>query len=69
MKVPSIYLTPRETEVVKWMADGKTADEIGTILGISGHTVKTLIIHARARLDVVNCTHLVAFSFRQGWLE
>lgn len=65
----NIRITPREREIVRWMAEGKTADEIGTILGISGHTVKTLVAHARMRLDVVNSTHLVAFAFRQGWVE
>lgn len=32
-------LTPRELEVLKWMYAGKTAQEIGMILGLSTHAV------------------------------
>jgi len=33
-------LTPREREVMQWLAEGKSNDEIGLILAISPHTVK-----------------------------
>ena len=33
-------LTPREREVMQWLAEGKSNEEIGLILGISAHTVK-----------------------------
>lgn len=60
---------PRETEVIRWVAEGKTADEIGTILGISGHTVKVTIMRARRRLDCVNSAQLVAKAMRGGIIE
>jgi hypothetical protein len=34
-------LSPREAECLEWAAQGKSAWEIGTILGISRHTVAT----------------------------
>jgi len=32
-------LTPRETEVLRWLSSGKSDRDIGTILGISPRTV------------------------------
>ncbi|AOY00489.1 LuxR family transcriptional regulator [Jeongeupia sp. USM3] len=39
-------LSPREREVLMWTAEGKTADEIGSILGISTRTVNYHIYNA-----------------------
>lgn len=36
----SLGLTPRECEVLAWIAEGKTNPEIAVILGLSHHTVK-----------------------------
>lgn len=36
----SLGLTPRECEVLAWIAEGKTNAEIAVILGMSHHTVK-----------------------------
>lgn len=33
-------LTPREREVMQWLAEGKSNEEISLILAISPHTVK-----------------------------
>lgn len=60
---------PRETEVIRWVSEGKTADEIGMILGISGYTVKTTIMRARERLDAVNSAQLVAKAMRGGIIQ
>ena len=64
-----IHVPKRETEIIHWMSEGKTADEIGTILGISGFTVKTMIIRARERLDAVNSAQLVAKAIRCGIIQ
>ena len=37
---PSELLSRREREVMDWLSEGKSNDEIGIILGISPHTVK-----------------------------
>lgn len=63
------HVTPRETEIINWLAKGKTADEIGIILGISGYTVKTITARARQRLDMVNCTQLCAMAVREGIIQ
>lgn len=45
-------LSPREAECLEWAAQGKSAWEIGTILGISRHTVATYLENAKAKLGV-----------------
>ena len=45
-------LTPRETEVLDWMAQGKSNSVIGDILGMSRHTVDTHVRSIYEKLDV-----------------
>ncbi|MEH2695606.1 helix-turn-helix transcriptional regulator [Rhizobium johnstonii] len=33
------HITPRETEIIKLLCDGKTGPEMATILSLSVHTV------------------------------
>jgi len=47
-------LTVREREVHGWLCEGKTNDEIGTILGISPHTVKNHLDRIYTKLGVEN---------------
>jgi DNA-binding CsgD family transcriptional regulator len=61
-----IHMTARETEITKWISHGKTAYEIGIILGISEPTIHHHISSARAKLDAMNSTHLVAKALRRG---
>ncbi|MGO1768149.1 hypothetical protein CAP48_14140 [Advenella sp. S44] len=44
----AIELTARQTDILKWIADGKTNDDIAHILGISSHTVN---YHTKQILD------------------
>ncbi|ANL02681.1 LuxR family transcriptional regulator protein [Rhizobium phage RHEph18] len=60
------HMTQRETEIIKWVSHGKTAYEIGIILGISEPTIHHHIASARAKLDAMNSTHLVAKALRRG---
>ena len=55
-------LTPRETEILSWVAAGKTAREIAVILGISSHTVRDYTKSARQKLDCVKSGQ-AAFAF------
>jgi LuxR family quorum-sensing system transcriptional regulator SolR len=57
---PELELTGREREVLRWTAAGKTADEVGTILGISERTVTFHITSSLVKLNVVNKTQAVA---------
>jgi DNA-binding CsgD family transcriptional regulator len=61
---PDIKVTDREREIIHWMAEGKTASEIGTILSISYITVNNHITSARAKFDAVNSMQLVAKAIR-----
>lgn len=61
-----LQITPREREVIHWMAEGKTMPEISTILGISYPTVNTHIRNAKQKAGVYKDTALVAFAFRHG---
>jgi len=49
-------LTPREIEVLRWTADGKTASEICSLLNISRSTVAFHIGNAMEKLEVSNKT-------------
>ncbi|MHB0953526.1 MAG: helix-turn-helix transcriptional regulator [Allorhizobium sp.] len=57
-------LSPRELEVLRWTAQGKTSVEIGQILSLSDHTVNAYMTNAIKKLDCVNRTQLVAKAIR-----
>jgi len=48
----SLGLTPRETEILYWIAQGKTSPEAGLILGISMNTVKKHVQNILPKLGV-----------------
>jgi len=53
-------LTPRESEVLRWVARGLTNKEVAAILGVSPHTVRTQLEHVFEKLDVHTRTAAVA---------
>lgn len=53
-------LTRRELECLLWAAQGKDQKSIGTILGISEHTVRNYLDVARLKLDCATTTQAVA---------
>ena len=62
-------LTPREREVLAWVAQGKSAWEIGEILDITKRTVDEHVQSAVRKLDAVNRTHAVALAVRDHVIE
>jgi DNA-binding CsgD family transcriptional regulator len=62
-------LTPRETEVLWWAAQGKSAWEIGEILHISKRTVDDHIQTANRKLGAANRTQAVAIAVREGLIR
>jgi LuxR family quorum sensing-dependent transcriptional regulator len=58
-------LTPREREVLTWVAQGKSAWEIGEILHIAKRTVDEHAQTAFRKLGAVNRAHAVAIAIRQ----
>lgn len=59
-------LSIRECECLLWAAQGKTADEMATILGISERTVRFHLNNASQKMDTVNTTQTVALAIAQG---
>lgn len=53
-------LSRRETQVLRWLREGKSNEEIGGILGISGLTVKNHLQRLYRVLGVSNRAHAVA---------
>ncbi len=58
-------LTPREAEVLFWVARGKTNDEIATVLGIGLTTVKKHLESTFAKLGVENRTAAAAMALER----
>ena len=62
-------LTPRELDVVRLVADGRSNDEIGATLGITTKTVEGHLRRLFERLAVQSRTELATRAVREGWLE
>jgi DNA-binding response OmpR family regulator/DNA-binding CsgD family transcriptional regulator len=52
VRQPDVPLTPRETEVLSWLAKGKTNRDIAEILGMSHRTVNKHLEHIFEKLGV-----------------
>jgi DNA-binding NarL/FixJ family response regulator len=63
---PSRALTPRQKEVVRLLAEGKTNKEIGVILGISTKTVETHRAQIMRRLELRSFSDLVLYAAREN---
>lgn len=62
-------LTVRERDVLSWVAMGKTAEEIGIILSISGHTVGEHLKKIRVKLNASNNAHSIVKALLSGQLQ
>lgn len=61
-------LSARESEVIRWVAHGKTVPEIATILERSPETIKFHVKNAYAKLGARNRGHAVSQAARLGLL-
>ncbi|GAA1509935.1 response regulator transcription factor [Nocardioides humi] len=68
-RVPETVLTPREDEVLKLIAEGRSTREIATILSISVKTVEKHRSHILARLGMSDRTQLTRYAIRAGLVE
>jgi DNA-binding NarL/FixJ family response regulator len=59
----SLGLTSRETEVLIWIAQGKTNYEIGVILSACTGTICKHVEHILCKLEVKNRTAAAAVAF------
>jgi DNA-binding CsgD family transcriptional regulator len=57
------YLTPKESEVVMHLKQGKTAKQIAWELGSSHHTVTSHITNIKAKL---RCTSILQLGLELG---
>jgi DNA-binding NarL/FixJ family response regulator len=62
-------LSPREREVLRMIADGRTASDVASILGISVHTVRRHIANLSAKLGVVGRAGLTRYAVQHGLLR
>jgi DNA-binding CsgD family transcriptional regulator len=62
-------LTPRELEALRWTMEGKTAWEVGSILGISERTAVLHIQNAMRKLGSVNKHQAVLKALRLGLIH
>ena len=62
-------LTPREVESLRWTMDGKTAWEVGNILGISERTAVLHVNNAMHKLGCVNKHQAVLKALRLGLIR
>ncbi len=62
-------LSPRELETLRWTMEGKTAWEVGTILGISERTAVLHLNNAMHKLGCVNKHQAVLKALRLGLIR
>jgi DNA-binding NarL/FixJ family response regulator len=68
-RVPETVLTPREEEVLKLIAEGRSSKEIARMLSISIKTVEKHRANILARLDMRDRTQLTRYAIRAGLIE
>lgn len=59
-------LTPRETEVLRLVAEGHDTAEIAEQMCYSERTIKNVLHDLTTRLQLRNRTHAVAYAMREG---
>lgn len=59
-------LSPRETQVLRLVADGLDTDEIAVALSYSSRTVKNILHSVTTRYCLKNRPHAVAYALREG---
>ena len=62
-------LTPRELEALRWTMDGKTAWEVGSILGIAERTAVLHLNNAMHKLGCINKHQAVLKALRLGLIR
>ena len=62
-------ITPRQTQILQYIAEGKTNKEIANNLGTSEHTIKNQVSSILLRLNANDRAHAVALSMHNGWIS
>ena len=69
METLATPLTARETETLKYVAEGYSNKQIAHTLGISEQTIKNHLTSILNKLDANDRTHAVVLALRHGWIE
>lgn len=62
-------LTRRQIECLRWIAQGKSSNDIGAILNISRRTVDYHVIEICVRLNVRTRMQAVTVAMARGWIS
>jgi len=62
-------LSPREREILRFVAEGKTSREIAVKLAISSKTVDTYRSRLMRKIHVKNVTGLIKFAIQHSIIE
>jgi DNA-binding NarL/FixJ family response regulator len=60
-------LSPREEEVLKYFAQGKSCKEIGALLSISHYTVRNHVSRIKMKLSMKNDIDIVKYAIKKGY--
>ncbi|MGB2571190.1 response regulator [Micromonospora citrea] len=69
VRSPGVALTPRESEVLRLVADGLSNQQISRRLHLSQATVKTHLVHVYGKLGVDSRTAAVAAARQRGLIR
>lgn len=61
-------LTPREQEVMRFIAQGKTREEAAGLMRISDETVKFHLTNIRLKMNAVTTLQAVTIAITRGFL-
>ncbi len=67
VKLPQEDLTTRERQILKLVAEGKTSEEIASLLFISTRTVQNHRANMMKKLNINRTADLVKYAFRRGY--
>ena len=62
-------LTPRETQILNYVAEGNTNKQIARILEISEQTIKNHVSAILRKLNANDRAHAVVLAIRHGWIS
>jgi len=66
---PEQILTPRELEILRWVAHGTPNKEIAHAIGVQETTVRTHVSHILNKLNLQNRSQLVLYAVHTGQVE
>jgi two-component system response regulator NreC len=67
--LPKSPLTPRESEVVKLLAEGKSNKEVASMLGVSTRTIESHRNHIMHNMKFASFSELIRFALRTHVVE